>query len=194
MKLENEKILKVRGGFVHILLSLVVMLSPLAPEYLWACNIIVRVLTITHKKPSPAQSFMLASSGTEHYVYSALQCPLVFQNIMHNVHNWKGLCHAIRHLKVFKKLKGIFDSKNNGLVLLLKTILWYWNCFLSSVACDGKDGNWLKLEKIGPIFSSFDAMSSKITKKIDMFSTPWQTSCDIFLIVLQEHFVYGWRH
>ena len=33
---------------------------------------------------------------------------------------------------------------------------------------EGKDGNGLKLEKIGPIFSSFDAMSSKITQKIIM--------------------------
>jgi len=30
---------------------------------------------------------------------------------------------------------------------------------------DGKDGNGLKPEKIWPIFSSFDAMFSKITKK-----------------------------
>ena len=33
---------------------------------------------------------------------------------------------------------------------------------LLSVATDGKDGNGLKLENIGPIFSSFGAMSSKI--------------------------------
>ena len=38
------------------------------------------------------------------------------------------------------------------------------NCFLSSVATDDKDGNGLKLEKIGPFFSRLDAMSSKITK------------------------------
>ena len=30
-----------------------------------------------------------------------------------------------------------------------------------SVAVNGKDGDGLKLEKIGPTFSSFDAMSSK---------------------------------
>jgi len=30
----------------------------------------------------------------------------------------------------------------------------------------------LKLEKIGPIFSSFDAMFSKITKKIMIVSSP----------------------
>jgi len=41
-----------------------------------------------------------------------------------------------------------------------------------SVATDGKDGNGLQLEKIGPIFSSFDAMFSKITKNIIMVSSP----------------------
>ena len=40
------------------------------------------------------------------------------------------------------------NSKNNGLVLLLKTILRHRNCFLPSVATDGKDGNGLKLENI----------------------------------------------
>ena len=55
------------------------------------------------------------------------------------------------------------NSKNNALVLLLNTILPQRNCFLPSVAADGKDGNGLKLDKIGPMFSSFDAMSSKIT-------------------------------
>ena len=49
--------------------------------------------------------------------------------------------------------------------ITLKTILRHRNCFLSSVAADGKDGNGLKLEKIGPIFSSFYAMSSRISKK-----------------------------
>ena len=57
------------------------------------------------------------------------------------------------------------NPKNNGLVLLIKTILRNRNCFLSSVAADGKDGNGLKLAKIGPIFSSLDAVSSKITQK-----------------------------
>ena len=52
------------------------------------------------------------------------------------------------------------NSKNNGLVLLLKTILQHKNCFLSFVATDGKDGNGLKLEKIGPIFSSPDVFKN----------------------------------
>ena len=52
------------------------------------------------------------------------------------------------------------NSKNNGLVLLLKTILRHRKCFLPSVATDGKDRNGLKLAKIGLIFSSFNAMSS----------------------------------
>ena len=32
--------------------------------------------------------------------------------------------------------------------------------------------NGLRLDKIGPVFSSFDAMSSKTTKKIIMVSSP----------------------
>ena len=55
------------------------------------------------------------------------------------------------------------NSKSNGLVLLLKTILRNCNCFLSSVAMAGKDGNGLKLENIAPIISGFHAMSSKVT-------------------------------
>jgi len=41
-----------------------------------------------------------------------------------------------------------------------------------SVATDGKDGNGLKLEKIGPIISSFDAMSSKVAKKLLWLAFP----------------------
>ena len=69
-------------------------------------------------------------------------------------------------LKNLKVTSHQLNPKNNGLVLLLKTILRHLNCFLSSVAADGKDGNGLKLEKIGPIFSSVNAVSSKITPKI----------------------------
>ena len=61
-------------------------------------------------------------------------------------------------------LPRLLNSKYNGLVS--KTISRRRNCFLRSVATDGKDGDGLKLEKIGPIFSGLDALSSKITKKI----------------------------
>jgi len=45
---------------------------------------------------------------------------------------------------------------------------------LSNVATDGKEGNGLKLEKIGPVFSSFDDMFlKKITQKIIMVSCRW---------------------
>jgi len=81
-----------------------------------------------------------------------------------------------RYFSLFLKSSKVssrqLNSKNNGPTLLLKTILRYWNCFLSSVATDGKDGNGLKLEKIGPIFSSFDAVFSNITQKIIMVSSP----------------------
>ena len=63
-------------------------------------------------------------------------------------------------------------TKNNGLALLLKTILQHWNCFSSSVAPDHEDENGLKLEKIGPIVSRFNATSSKLTKIIVMATSP----------------------
>ena len=37
-----------------------------------------------------------------------------------------------------------------------------WNCFLSLVATDGKDGNGLKLEKVGSTFSSFNLKLSMV--------------------------------
>ena len=64
------------------------------------------------------------------------------------------------------------NPKNNGLILLVKTILSHWNCFLLSVAADGKDGNGLKREKFGPLFSSFDAVSSQNHQKIIIVSSP----------------------
>ena len=47
---------------------------------------------------------------------------------------------------------------------LFKTVRRNWNCFLQSVGTDGKlmaDRLGLKLEKIGPTFSSFNAWSCK---------------------------------
>ena len=57
------------------------------------------------------------------------------------------------------------NSKNNCSFLLFKTIFRHWNCFLSSVARDGKDGNGLKLDQVG---SSFNVMTAEITKKNTM--------------------------
>ena len=65
------------------------------------------------------------------------------------------------------------NSKNNGPVLLLKIISRQWNCFLSSDAADGKNGNGLKFEKkMGLFSSSFDATSSRITKKLLSLALP----------------------
>ena len=48
--------------------------------------------------------------------------------------------HAIWHL--YLKPEGV--SASNDLVLVLKTIWMYWNCFLSPVATDDMDENGLK--------------------------------------------------
>ena len=68
-----------------------------------------------------------------------------------------GTCHAFCYL--FEKLKinvplHQLNSKTNGPVLLFKTLFRHWNCFLLSVAMDGKDGYGLKLEKVWPTVSS----------------------------------------
>ena len=72
----------------------------------------------------------------------------------------KGLCHAIWY--VFKKLNVSshrLNPKNNGMVLLLKTIiikaLKLFPVTVSSVAADGKDGNGLKIAKLGHFFFKF---------------------------------------
>ena len=76
----------------------------------------------------------------------------------------KGHCHAIWQL--YEKAKKVsshqLNSKTNDLVLLLKTISRYGNCFLSSVATDGTDGYGLKLEKIGHFFQVLMLRVSKI--------------------------------
>ena len=54
-----------------------------------------------------------------------------------------------RYLLPFKNaktcLQSLSISKNNGLVSVFKTIFRHWNCFLSAVASDGRDGHGLKL-------------------------------------------------
>ena len=84
----------------------------------------------------------------------------------------KGLCQFI--LASFLNPKCVLpqlNSKNNGLGVLFKNILWCLSCFLSFVETDGKDGNGLKLENTGPTFSSFDTISTKNSKKLIMGSS-----------------------
>ena len=78
---------------------------------------------------------------------------------------------------LFKRLKLYLrrlNSKNNGQVLLLKTILRHLNCFLLSVAMDDKDGLGLKLEKtLGQFFQVLMSCLQKSPQKIFMVSAPW---------------------
>ena len=60
------------------------------------------------------------------------------------------------------------NSKNNGPVMILKSILSLKNCFLSSIATNGKDVHGLQLEKVGPTFPSLNSMPPKIAKNIIM--------------------------
>ena len=63
------------------------------------------------------------------------------------------------------------NSINNGPVLLFKTIFMHLNCFLLSVATDGKDGQGSRIEKAGPTFSRPNAWGEKSRKNI-MASAP----------------------
>ena len=81
---------------------------------------------------------------------------------------------------------------------MFKAIFRYWNCFVWSgfVARGGRDGKdggkgGLKLEKVGPIFSSLNAMPAEITKNIVMMSASWWNLFDIFVMTLQEHLCIG---
>ena len=100
----------------------------------------------------------------------------------------KGHCHAIWQLH--KVYWHPLNSKSNGLVLKLKTIWMFWNCFLSPVHTDGMDGNGLKLEKLA-IFFEFWCYVFHILQKFLMVSPLWYNSFDIFVVALQKHFVYG---
>mgnify|MGYP001798654901 CR=1 FL=1 len=55
-------------------------------------------------------------------------------------------------------------SKNNGLGLLFKTILWHLFCFLSFVATDGKDGSGLRTEKVAQPFQVLMLSQQKYQK------------------------------
>ena len=59
------------------------------------------------------------------------------------------------------------NKLNDGLVLLPKIILQPWNCFLLSVAADGRDGNRLKLDKTSQFFQVLKLGHEKSQNKYD---------------------------
>lgn len=93
----------------------------------------------------------------------------------------KGLSHTICFLlKTLQRFLHRLNSKRNGSALFSKTIFRHWNCFVSSVATDGKDSHGLKLENMWPTFSNFNAMPTKITSKLLWLVLPGE-----FFIILQ---------
>ena len=52
-------------------------------------------------------------------------------------------------------------NSNNRPVFFVQGYNKHWNCFLSSFATDGKDGRYLKLQKVGPTFSKLSKNFSK---------------------------------
>ena len=64
------------------------------------------------------------------------------------------------------------QPQNNGLVLLPKAVLVYWNYLLFYIAADGKDGNRLKILKKMANFSSSESVSWKNQQKLIMVCFP----------------------
>ena len=62
------------------------------------------------------------------------------------------------------------NSKANDLVLFLKIVWRYWNCFLPPVAKDGMDGTDWNLKRIGQFFQILMLPVLKILKKFIMVS------------------------
>ena len=61
--------------------------------------------------------------------------------------------------------------------MLFNIIFRHWNCFLLSVAMDGKDKNGLKLENIGPNFSSCNANLNLLAKLTPLPATKKNFYC-----------------
>ena len=97
-----------------------------------------------------------------------------------------GHCHAICifFLKKLTRFSYQVNSKNNDPVLFFETMFRHWNCFLSSVVMDDKDGRGLKLEIVCLTFSSFDTMPEKFIKTNIMVSFSWWNLCGIFFLTL----------
>ena len=71
------------------------------------------------------------------------------------------------------------NSKDNDPLLLFKTIFRHFNCFLSSVTTDNKDGNGVKLD-----------VAAKITTEKLSRSVPLSEIFGISFISLQKHFLH----
>ena len=97
-----------------------------------------------------------------------------------------GHYHAICifFLKKLTRFSYQVNSKNNDPVLFFETMFRHWNCFLSSVVMDDKDGRGLKLEIVCLTFSSFDTMPEKFIKTNIMVSASWWNLCGTFFLTL----------
>ena len=75
---------------------------------------------------------------------------------------------------------GIVCASVYIVVLLFMTLFKHWNCFVSSVATDDKDGRGSK--KLGQVFNFNCCRTAKITKD-NIVSPPWWNLFDIFFIL-----------
>ena len=77
------------------------------------------------------------------------------------------VCYVFKNLQLFPHQMP-FQKQWSSFAFQYSTIFGYWNCFLSSVGKDGKDGRGLKLEKMDVLMLCL----SKISKNILMVTTP----------------------
>ena len=87
-----------------------------------------------------------------------------------------------------------FELKNSHVFEKRRdTLLKHWDCFLSPVAINDKDGHGLKLEKLGPTFSIFNPVTAEMSPKNIMVCAPcgrnWLDTCIFYLTVRVKHFV-----
>ena len=84
----------------------------------------------------------------------------------------KGQCHAsLVKLQKTKRRLSINEDQKNAVVLFSITIEVHWTHYLLFVAKNGKDGNGLKLEKTGQLFSSLETMPSESGQKLNTNSS-----------------------
>ena len=121
--------------------------------------------------------FILIDINCKH---TPLQCNMCFISTLHpRVHHdlyslitfgiiQRGIVTLFR-IELYKSQRVSsrqLNSKTNDLILLLKTIWRFGNCFLSPVSADGMDGNELKLEKNGHFFQVLTLRVPKILNKL----------------------------
>ena len=82
------------------------------------------------------------------------------------------------------------NSKNNGPVLLFKTIFRHWNCFSSLTATVAKTKVDWNVKKIGPIFQIMLWLQQNTPKMINVWASWWNLFYTFFLPLQEDFWVF----